>query len=428
MRKHLSEEALISLIIAVFLASELYASDNQFTQYAINAKTNPASALTEMSNFTAFVPADFKTYKVPDEFTPFFTEDFESGKMDTNKWNITDRQPYNAGLAPLITNISTLGRFSANLTALRYAPNIWSFPPNYGDNPWVQINKTEVWTQQWVYVPEFLSSKETSFSCLTNDIKYDDAILALYLHDDGSCYVLFNCYGSRNEYETGAFFPTANWIQITTHAKISEMDETNGSYQIWVGADLIFNLTNVDNSHGCTNRDFSGKRNIIGSYEVYTSNQYAPSSMSLLYDNVTLFEPAPFKVSIGNIENSTYTTPTVPIEISASGKGTDKVWFNFFNGSNWVLPKNKSYTSPTKLVGVADGTYILYAWANNTELPEEAVDTVTIKVALSAAPSLAPTNISKAFITTAYFGVISAATCISAIYLKVRFRRSRKPD
>jgi len=66
--------------------------------------------------------------------------------------------------------------------------------------------------------------------------------------------------------------------------------------------------------------------------------------------------------------NTTYTTSTVPVEISASGGTIDTIWWNCKNGTSWIYGTNQTYTAPTSMTGFVNGTsYTFYAWANNTD-------------------------------------------------------------
>jgi hypothetical protein len=70
-------------------------------------------------------------------------------------------------------------------------------------------------------------------------------------------------------------------------------------------------------------------------------------------------------VTIASPTNTTYTTSTISVELSASGGTIDKIWWNctFTNGT--VAYANTVYTVPTSMT-LGDGAYIFNARANNT--------------------------------------------------------------
>jgi hypothetical protein len=72
-------------------------------------------------------------------------------------------------------------------------------------------------------------------------------------------------------------------------------------------------------------------------------------------------------LTVTNPQNTTYTTPTVPVQLSASGGTIDKIWWNCKNVSTWIYGSNQTYTTPTSMTGFVNGTsYTFYGWANNT--------------------------------------------------------------
>jgi hypothetical protein len=91
-------------------------------------------------------------------------------------------------------------------------------------------------------------------------------------------------------------------------------------------------------------------------------------------------------VTITYPQNTTYTTSTIPVQLSASGGTIDKIWYNCKNGTSWIYGSNITYTAPTSMTGFINGSsYKFYAWANNTDgnMDEE---TVMFSVAISPSP------------------------------------------
>lgn len=63
---------------------------------------------------------------------------------------------------------------------------------------------------------------------------------------------------------------------------------------------------------------------------------------------------------------TTYSSSSILTKLTASGGTVDKVWFNVKNGSSWVYTSSIIYTAPYLMTGYANGSYTLYAFANNT--------------------------------------------------------------
>ena len=62
--------------------------------------------------------------------------------------------------------------------------------------------------------------------------------------------------------------------------------------------------------------------------------------------------------------NTTYTTPTIPVNFTAIGGTIVTRWFNVWNGATWVL-SNTTFTSYATIT-LSDGEFTFYAWAINT--------------------------------------------------------------
>jgi hypothetical protein len=101
------------------------------------------------------------------------------------------------------------------------------------------------------------------------------------------------------------------------------------------------------------------------------------SNISITATYVT--ESVSVAISIYSPANTTITSTSPFINFSASGGTIDKMWFNIKNGSSFIYVNNQTYTTPQTVSGFLSGTYILYAWANNT-LNNIDVATVTFSV------------------------------------------------
>lgn len=96
--------------------------------------------------------------------------------------------------------------------------------------------------------------------------------------------------------------------------------------------------------------------------------------------------PSPsVSLAINQPISATYTTNDILVSLSASGGTIDRIWFNVLNGSNWVYPTPIIYTGPYFLSGFANGTYTLYASANNTAGNSDS-SSVVFSVAIPSTP------------------------------------------
>jgi len=94
-------------------------------------------------------------------------------------------------------------------------------------------------------------------------------------------------------------------------------------------------------------------------------------------------EPPNVYLTITDPQNTTYSTSTIPVQLSASGGIIDKIWWNCWNGS-WIYETNQTYTTPTNMQNFVNGTtYQFYGWVNNTDA-EEDEETVWFTVSISA--------------------------------------------
>jgi hypothetical protein len=98
--------------------------------------------------------------------------------------------------------------------------------------------------------------------------------------------------------------------------------------------------------------------------------------------------------------NTTYTTPTVSVQVSATGGTIDKIWWNctFTNGT--VVYANTVYTAPTSMT-LGNGSYIFNARANNT-LDEWDEETVTFTVEIASGPPASVTLVITSPTNTTY--------------------------
>lgn len=238
-------------------------------------------------------------FTVPSGLSSFFNDNFAEGYVSPYLWNLTlNPNYYSPGVLPSVTSNPALVAYSCVITGKTYEP-MASNEENYsvyGSDPWTQIstwtgqNSTEVWTQQWVFVPAVVSVPEgyVSFSLLTSQI--DWFILGVMLNTaTGNIEVWCQQNGNYNTNKVAVCScPLGRWFQITTNAKIaSNATSDNGVYQVWLGEKEVLDLKNVHNYF-----DYDMSAQYIWSYESFIESDHNPSNMTYYLDNVSLYAPA----------------------------------------------------------------------------------------------------------------------------------------
>jgi hypothetical protein len=73
-------------------------------------------------------------------------------------------------------------------------------------------------------------------------------------------------------------------------------------------------------------------------------------------------------IDIKRPEHKTYEPGDVPVVIEAADiLGVDRVWFNVMDDDGeWLYDKNRTYSGPTEIEDMEEGSYLFHAWANNT--------------------------------------------------------------
>ena len=98
------------------------------------------------------------------------------------------------------------------------------------------------------------------------------------------------------------------------------------------------------------------------------------SPYTLKFDHITTIE-----TTVTSPTNTTYTTSTVPVEISAIGGTIDTIWFSLKRGTE-IIFLNTTYTEPITMT-LGNGSYTFDAYANNTD-GTEGVATVMFTVSI----------------------------------------------
>ncbi|MFA5365381.1 MAG: hypothetical protein WC325_09410 [Candidatus Bathyarchaeia archaeon] len=99
-------------------------------------------------------------------------------------------------------------------------------------------------------------------------------------------------------------------------------------------------------------------------------------------------------VSIINPENITYTTSSIPINVTTTTNGTNPVttWNIQFSNDTWLYEANQTYTVATTATINENLTATFHAWANNTEGSTDNASVVfTVYIQSEPTPTPTPT-------------------------------------
>lgn len=166
-------------------------------------------------------------------------------------------------------------------------------------------------------------------------------------------------------------------------------------YKKYNGTDWAFTL---DSNPWITEGALAGYYHYDGLSGFY---QRYNNTIGLAYTNGTTTYFVKFKyleLSAGTVTltitypaNTTYTVPTVPVQLSASGGTIDKIWWNCTFTNSTVVYANQTYTVSTSMT-LGNGSYIFNAMANNTD-GNESVETVMFSVSVIGGTSSIIVNV-----------------------------------
>jgi hypothetical protein len=201
--------------------------------------------------------------------------------------------------------------------------------------------------------------------------------------------------GTRNLVHTKYAYASNSWgTETTIQSAVNETSSpvlsidtsTNDLYCFWAGspeANAIYykryNGTNwvfaSDSNPWITETALAGYYKYDGLSGFYQTYDH---KIGLAYTNGTTVYYVKFKylnitapevtVIVTYPANTTYSTPTISVQLSASGGIIDTIWWNCKNGTSWIYGTNQTYTAPTSMTEFVNGaSYTFYAWANNTD-------------------------------------------------------------
>lgn len=135
--------------------------------------------------------------------------------------------------------------------------------------------------------------------------------------------------------------------------------------------------------------------------------------------NISFTLNAPPTSSILSPLNITYSTVNIFINLSCSASDLDKMWYQIYNGTHWVI--NKTFWLGEVDIPLADGGYILYAWANDSYGQVQVVPSNISFTIDTTAPSitiLSPVN-DTYHLTTILINFTSSAADLHVIWYRV---------
>ncbi|MFA5365934.1 MAG: hypothetical protein WC325_12195, partial [Candidatus Bathyarchaeia archaeon] len=151
----------------------------------------------------------------------------------------------------------------------------------------------------------------------------------------------------------------------------------------------------------------SNQTSLTGSFTGLTNGTYT-IAVSAIGDNLaTDYETVVFTVAIPEDTyfitvtlvapaNTTYSTSSIPINVTTTTNGTNPVttWNIQFSNGTWLYAENQTYTVETTATINENLTATFYAWANNTEGSTDNSSVIfTVDISSEPEPSPSPTPI-----------------------------------
>jgi hypothetical protein len=167
------------------------------------------------------------------------------------------------------------------------------------------------------------------------------------------------------------FAGVSNWTQylnaLYTNVITPQKNETGWSPAVYMGTSE-HNLENgAVSDTSVWDLDFSlATANDLRIFGWWLSN-YPSGILTYVNGLASVYQLTGVTVTVTTPLNTTYSTSSVPVQLSASGGTIDKIWYNCKNFSTWIYGSNQTYTTATSMTDFVNGTsYTFYAWANNT--------------------------------------------------------------
>jgi len=217
----------------------------------------------------------------------------------------------------------------------------------------------------------------------------------------GNYYWYITSYGDGSRDwigDVGALNPTiGHWFNILITMNCA--DAPYYDYSMSVNGTTIWSLNHAYNGYGSSslNSVSIGALGFGGS-----SNPTFKAYFDECYVDVV---PIPVTLTVNEPENITYTSSPIPVDIEASGGPIDRIWYNCKNGTEWIYPSNQTYTNPTSITGLTNGTYNFFAWANNTLGYSDSKNVWFTYTAMELAATVTPSTVTINRNTTQTFTV-----------------------
>jgi len=151
---------------------------------------------------------------------------------------------------------------------------------------------------------------------------------------------------------------------------------TAGSVRVYCG-----NLGEPTSITGVLSSSYSAVTNVSSLFSI------DPDDVTVSWSTEPVPPVTPITVTITQPTTISYTTGSILASITASGGTIDKIWFNIQNSTgSWVYGSSQFYSAPYFMTGFTNGSYTLYAFANNTV---GSIDSASVSFTV-AIPSDAP--------------------------------------
>jgi hypothetical protein len=270
---------------------------------------------------------------------------------------------------------------SIEVESINYAPNIAYLIYLASANDTVTIDKVAIWS----------GIAQSTYTTITNA---DNQIV-------GTCLV-YNLGGVRSWRSYPVYQNSGSAVNATattfliTHGLSGTPSYGHGGVWCSFNTTAITGWTWTANSTTIT-VTFTGT-NLPKVIACYWIAKYTPAPVTGV--TLTIISPT----------NTTYTTNSINVTLSAIGGTISRIWYNVKNGTNWVYGSNQTYTTSVIKTGYTIGSYTFVCWANNTQ---GATDRKQVTFTISSAGAVTLTIISPANNTVYTSGSINVTLSAS---------------
>jgi hypothetical protein len=138
---------------------------------------------------------------------------------------------------------------------------------------------------------------------------------------------------------------------------------------------VLWNCTYTNGTVAYANTVYTTPTSMTLGNENYIFNAWANNTDGEWDEETVMFTvaipstpPASVTLVITSPTNTTYTSSTITISLSASGGTIDVIWWNVqFENASWLYVENQTYTVATSVTINENVTATFYGYANNTD-------------------------------------------------------------